>query len=348
MISVIPSVLGKTRKAYLNSFINDNEIIRKGFSNAISEESSVSFEATSHAIDILDYYGKSPNDIEELQENLEQHIITMFDVDNIDLYDLYYLTKSLIISDYAIKSNILNKTLNFLMGTEQLTGGFSISNISSSISMTSTYYVIQLLLLIDQPIANKSIHKNWILSCINADGGFGGNSSLPSTLTNTYHAILTLNDMDELNSLIDHNKTVNYLKSHYVISSADSNNFGGYLPDKVSTLASLFSTYYCIKAISLINATELNEDQTITWVLNRQNVQDGGFVDNTEAYQQKFSSVISSYYAFETLRILNPTLSKLSSEIWMVEFNYWILGIVIIALGLIIAIPLVIWKKRRI
>ncbi|GAG84427.1 unnamed protein product, partial [marine sediment metagenome] len=164
----------------------------------------------------------------------------------------------------------------------------------------------------------------------------------------TYQAILTLNGMNESNSLIDPNKTLSYLKSHYVASSEDSNNFGGYLPDEVTTLASLFSTYYCIKAISLINETELNKDQTIAWVLNRQNVQDGGFVDNTEAYQQKFSSVISSYYAFETLKILNPTLSKLSQEIWMVEFNFWILGIVIIAIGLIIAIPLLIWKKRRI
>ncbi len=349
MISVIPSVLGRSRNAYLINFILDNEIESIGFSNGIDGDKSVSLEATAYAIDILDYYGKSPSDFEDLQEKLKDNITNMFDINNVDLYDLYYLTYSLKLldSDYSFELSLLNKISLFLNGTQQINGGFSFSNTSKSVSLISSFYVIQLLGLIDQPVTNISSHKNWVLSRYNEDGGFGGTVSLSSTLTSTYYAILILDEFDELNSLSDPNKTINYLKSYYFSNSADIDNFGGYLPDEIATLALLSSTYFCIKALSLIDKNELTIAETTNWVLNRQNFQDGGFVDNTEAYQHKLSSVTASYYAFETLKILNPSLSKLSKEIWMVEFNFWILGIVIISLVVIIAISVLIWKKRR-
>ena len=345
MIS-IPSVLGRTRNAYLIDFVLDSEIESFGFSNGIGEDQSVSFEATAFAIDIMNYYSKSPSNIKNLQEELKENINNMFDIGNVDLYDLYYLTYSLKLLDYSFDISLVDKISLFLNGTQQINGGFSISNSSKSVSITSTFYVIELLGLIDQPVTNISSHKNWVLSSYNEDGGFGGNVSLSSTLISTYYAILILDEFNELNSLNDPNKTINYLKSYYFSNPSDINNFGGYLPDEIAALALISSTYFCIKGISLIDENELTITETTDWVLNRQNFQDGGFVDNTEAYQQKLSSIATSYYAFETLKILNG-LSKLSQEIWMVEFNFWILGIVIISLGVIIAIAVLIWKKRR-
>lgn len=345
--SLIPSVLGRTRNAYLINFVLDSEIESFGFSNGIGEDKSVSFEATAFAIDIMDYYSKSPSNIEKLQGELKENINNMFDISNVDLYDLYYLTYSLKLLDYSFDISLVDKISLFLNGTQQINGGFSISNSSKSVSITSSFYVIELLGLIDQPVTNISSHKNWVLSSYNEDGGFGGNASLSSTLMSTYYAILILDEFNELNSLSDPNKTINYLKSYYFSNQEDVVNFGGYLPDKIATLALISSTYFCIKAISLIDEDELTITETTKWVLNRQNFQDGGFVDNTEAYQQKLSSVATSYYAFETLKLFDPSLSKLSQEIWMVEFNFWILGIVIISLGVIIAIAVLIWKKRR-
>jgi len=349
IISVIPSVLAKTRNGYLIDFILDTEIEPNGFSNGISDESEVSLEATAFAIDILDYYGVRLSDVEQVQETLKQNIITILDGDEINLYDLYYLIKSLNLLEYSFESSLLKKISVFINGTQQLDGGFSFSNTSSFVNIISTFYVIQLFRLIDQSIPNITLHQSWVLSCYNGDGGFGGNSNLPSTLTSTYYAVLVLDEfVENLNSLIDLNKTVNYINSLYIMNSADVNNFGGYAPDEIATFALLSSTYFCTKILSLIDEDELNIAATIEWVLDHQNVQDGGFVDNTEAYQQKFSSVTSSYYAFETLKILNPSLSKLKQEIWMVEFNFWILGIVIISLSVVIAISVLMWKKRRI
>jgi len=348
IISVIPSVLAKTRNGYLRDFILDTEIETNGFSNGISDEGEVSLEATVFAIDILDYYGVRPSDVEQLQETLKQNINTILGGDEINLYDLYYLIKSLNLLEYSFESSLLRKISIFINGTQQLDGGFSFSNTSSSVNIISTFYVIQLFRLIDQLIPNITLHESWVLSCYNVDGGFGGNSNLPSTLTSTYYAILVLDEFENLDSLIDLNKTVNYIHSLYIMNSADVNNFGGYAPDEIATFALLSSTYFCTKILSLIDEDELSIDATIEWVLDHQNVQDGGFVDNTEAYQQKLSSVTSSYYAFETLKILNPSLSKLKQEIWMVEFNFWILGIVIVVISLVIAISVLMWKKRRI
>jgi len=347
MINAIPNVLSKTRNAYLTSYILNNEIKSSGFSNAISGNKEVSFEATAYAIDILKFYGKKPAEIELLQERLDVNVTAMFDNDDVDLYDLYFLLKSLELLDYSIETNLVNRIYTFLNDTKQVTGGFSLSNTSTSVSIISTFYVIQLFLLIDKPIENTTLQTNWVLSCNNDDGGFGGNTSLPSTLTNTYYALTILNKLGDLNVLSDSNKTINYLKSFYVSDSADLDDFGGYLPDEVALFALLSSTYFCVEAISLINENELSSDSTTAWVLDRQAVQDGGFVDNTHGNQKKLSSVTTSYYAFKTLEILK-SLSKLKQEIGMVEFNFLILGIVLISIVFVIAISIYIWRKRRI
>ena len=78
-----------------------------------------------------------------------------------------------------------------------------------------------------------------------------------------------------------------------------------------------------------------------------QNFIDGGFVDNTDSSEEKFSSVINSYFAFETLKAFN-SLSRLDEEVWMVEFNYWILLGLLGGIGLTILLIYFIWRKRRV
>lgn len=348
-INAIPSVLGKTRKSYLSSFVQNNRITNQGYSNSISSTSSVSFEATAYAIDILEVYGRNQLEIETLQNNLENNVDEMFDNDEVVLYDLFFLMNSLNILKHEIDIDLENRIYKYLNDTEQIGGGFSFKNSTSSANLASTYYVIQLYLLIDEPINNLTVHKNWILSCNNSDGGYGGNQGLSSTLTDTFFVVSLLDELWEIDALVDINKTLHYLKSFYVDDSADLNNFGGYLPDEIAQYALLSSTFFCVKSISLIDPdlSELNRASTIAWVLARQYFEDGGFAENSEGYEQKASSVISSYYGFETLRVFNA-LSSLAGEIWMVEFNFWILGIVLMSIGIIIALIVFLWRKRRI
>lgn len=345
-INAIPSVLGKTRQSYLTSFIYSNEFGSEGFANA--NNVSVSIEATAYALDILEFFGRNPHEPDLLEGNLNDELENMFDTNDVDLYDLYFLLKSLKILDYNITTEYFNKVYKYINDTEQLSGGFSYSNSSTSASISSTYYVTQIYLLLEKPVENITLHKNWVLSCNNSDGGYGGNQSLSSTLMDTYFTTLILDEIvGNVSDLVDINMTLTYLKYLYVDNTADINNFGGYLPHEVAVLALLSSTYFCVKAISLIDPDELNSDTTVRWILDRQNFQDGGFGDNTEGYEQKESSIISTYYAFETLNVLGR-LSTLSAEFGMVEFNYWILIIIFVSIGLILGIIVYIYRKRRI
>ncbi|MFX1317247.1 MAG: prenyltransferase/squalene oxidase repeat-containing protein, partial [Promethearchaeota archaeon] len=290
MFSVIPAVLGKERKSYLISFIYSTEIDGKGFSNSKIDDvnvSFVSFEATAYALQILDSYGRNPHDKSLLTENLKENITEMFNEDNVDLYNLYFLLKSIEILDSiedSIDITLKSRISEYLNQTEQ-DGGFSISNVSSSVSLSYTYYAIQIFSLINETVnihKNITLHKNWILSCGNLDGGYGGNSSLTSTILNTYYAVSLLSMLGTIDDLIDKNQTLAYLKSFYISDSGDLTNYGGYLPFYLAKYAMLYSTFYCVSAINLIDDEELNKSPTVNWVIDHQNYIDGGFVDSTD------------------------------------------------------------------
>ncbi len=351
-INAIPSVLGKTRGSYLLDFILNTEVDEEGFSNVISGEGGeelVSFEATAYALSILNDMGINLNGFTAIDTKLEDKIEEMFDNDQVEIYDLYYLLRSLNLIEYAIDSSLSSRIYEFLNQTIQPTGGFSFSNTTHLPSLTSTYYVSQLYSLIQQPIVNISIHKDWVLSCNNTDGGYGGNQTLSSTYIDTSIATLILTDerFGDINDLVDIDKTLAYLKSFYVNTSADINNYGGYLPDELAENALLSSTYYCVTAISLIDDNALNTREIVSWILTHQNFEDGGFAESLEGDQSIFSSVICSYFAFESLETLH-SLNYLNNDIWMVEFDYLILGIVLGSIGLIVAIVVFLWRRRRI
>ncbi|MFX1570432.1 MAG: hypothetical protein ACFFCV_18880 [Promethearchaeota archaeon] len=346
-LNIIPSVLGKTRGNYLTSFILNNEIDGEGFSNAIfPSEPAISFEATSHAIEILDNYGINPHDIETLEENLEDQINDILDDNDPNLYDLYYLLNSLKMLDPVIDSTILGEIETHLNFTKQATGGFSYSNTTKAVSLASTYFSIRLHALIDKPIENITIHRDWVLSCYNNDGGYGSNQSLSSTLVDTCFAVFILEELEEIESLNSPINTLGYIQSFFIIDSKDQINYGGYIPDEYSQYALLSSTYYSTKAVSLIDDSKLFKATIRNWVLAHQNFRDGGFVENNEIDQEKSSSIIFSYYAFETLKTLD-SLSSLLSEIWAVEFDYWILIIILSSIAIIIVVAIILYKRTR-
>jgi len=334
------------------SFILDTEVEGEGFSNVISGEGGeelVSLDATAYALSILNDMGLNLNDFASIDTKLEDRIEEMFDNNQVNIYDLYYVLSSLNLIDYTIDSSLSNRIYKYLNETSQPTGGFSFSNTTHLSSLTSTYYVTQLYSLIQQPIVNLSIHKNWVLSCNNTDGGYGGNHTLSSTYIDTSIATFILADerFGDINDLVDINKTLAYLKSFYVNESADISNYGGFLPDELAENALLSTTYYCVKAIFMINENALNNLEIVLWVLKHQNFEDGGFTQELGEEYLSISSVISSYYAFETLKTLQ-SLFYLNNDIWMVEFDYLILGTVLGSIGLIVAVAFFLWRRRRI
>ena len=316
---------------------------------------------TANAIEIIDFYDAyliegflqavQKVDIPTLEEYLEAEITSMFNDGEIDIYDLFYLLSGLDSLGTQLNSDfdLHDKIYEYINETVQSTGGFSPSNTTTNANLISTFYMYNIFTLIDEPVENQTIHKNWVLSCNNTDGGYGGNQSLSSTLLTTYYAIYLVIELaeGEVSDLANTTSTLNYLKSFYINDPDNLDNYGGYLPDTFAENSLLSSTYFCVEGIRLIDSNELNKVATVNWVINHQNFRDGGFSDHDEENDQKLSSIRASYYAFEILKGFG-SLDPLNEEIFMVEFSFLILIIVLSITGISIAAIYLIWRKRRI
>jgi len=280
---------------------------------------------------------------------LEDEITSMFNEGEIDIYDLFYILSTLDFLGVILDLNLHDKIYEYVNETVQSTGGFSPTNTSTNANLISTFFIYNIFTLIDEPVENQTIHKNWVLSCNNTDGGYGGNQSLSSTLLTTYYAIYLVIELaeGEVSDLANTTSTLNYLKSFYINDLDNLDNYGGYLPDTFAENSLLSSTYFCVEGIRLIDSNELKKVATVDWVLNHQNFRDGGFSDHDEENDQKLSSIRASYYAFEILKGFG-SLDLLNEEIFMVEFSFLILIIVMSITGIIIAAIYLIWRKRRI
>ncbi|MFX0060271.1 MAG: hypothetical protein ACFE8J_18395, partial [Candidatus Heimdallarchaeota archaeon] len=171
LMVITPIVSAKPRNKYLTDFIFAQQDDNIGFGESDAE--------TAYALEIIDYFNiytvqglfgsTTKVDISAFKDNLEEKFNTMFNTGNITLYNIYYLLKALNTLSYAIDSNLKNKIHLYINQTEQLDGGFSFSNTSSSADMTSTYYAYNVHDYIEVDFPNETIHKNWILQCNNTD-----------------------------------------------------------------------------------------------------------------------------------------------------------------------------------
>ncbi|MFX1267060.1 MAG: hypothetical protein ACFFAK_03765 [Promethearchaeota archaeon] len=182
--------------------------------------------------------------------------------------------------------------------------------------------------------------------CNNTDGGYGGNQTLSSNILTTYCAVYLVSQLATIDYLYNKTATLNYLLSFYCDDPLDLDNYGGFLPDLIANNALLSSTYYCIESIELIDDSTLNPTATIKWILDRQNFQDGGFLDDPSEHEEGLSSIPATYHAFKILYILNA-LDNLNQDFFMVEFNYIILIVVLSVIGIIAVIIVFIWRKRK-
>ncbi|MHA1726268.1 MAG: prenyltransferase/squalene oxidase repeat-containing protein [Promethearchaeota archaeon] len=348
----IPLVFAKTRQKYLSDFLIECKIEERGFSNSVQKSNEISFEATAHAIEMLkaieENYDEKIN-ITLFEESLTTSLNNYLKNEVVLIYELYYLVKALTLLGVSIKQETLNSISNYLNELSIATGGFSSSNTTSSANIISTYYALALHALINKQIENKELHEKWILSCQNNDGGFGGTKTASSSIISTFYAISALSLLYNLSKYDNLETTALYLNETFVNDNTDQENYGGYLPHEGAEKALLSSTYFCSKAISLINGTKLNDKKELisNWVLNQQNPLDGGFVERNMESGAVYSSIIASYYAFETLKIFDVDLTSLQQDVYEVEFNYWVLIILGIIAGVLVSIYIYIKRKRR-
>ena len=359
-LTIIPAVVAKPRKTFLTNYIVVNRIKDKGFSNTIKENESVSFEATAYALDILSYYNlfeypewfetKANVNVSIIDGKLIKKLNNELDDDVVDLYKIYYLLSSIKSLNISVKDNVNeDKIEDYLKTLKKNDGGFSTTNTTILPSIISTYFAVKIYKLIDSKVDDKDDHIDWINDCRNSDGGYGGNSTLSSGIYNTYCAVLAIKELGDLDDdLSKEDDTVEYLNDFYVGDEGDVRNYGGFLPDKDAKNALLSSTYYCVKVLSLLDPDELESESIANWVLERQNFVDGGFADTTDGAGEKISSVSTSYYAFQILKIFDESLLNLEEEIFMADFDWIVLIVLLSILGLAVVGIVIIWKKRKI
>jgi hypothetical protein len=348
-IVITPIAFAKTRSSYIIDFIYSTQTQGEGFGE--------NYEETAQALEVLKHYGaftveglfgvEKKVDVDSLATYLEGKISDMFEDDEVNLYDLYYIMSSLNSLNSEIDNTIKTDIYEFVNQTAQVMGGFSLNYETNSPTIISTYFAYNIYSLLGVSMPNETIHKNWVLSCNNTDGGYGGNQSLSSNLLTTYYALSIISDLGTIDDLANKTATLQYLSGYYADDSYDIENYGGYYPDIHAKVTLLSSTYYCIMSINMINSSDLHKSATTSWILTRQNFQDGGFSDNYEGYYQELSSVSSTYYAFKSLSLFD-SLSFLDENVFMVEFDYMILIILLSIVAIVIVIFLYIRRKRRI
>lgn len=352
LCSITPVALAKTRQSHLIDFIYENQNSDGSFGVA-SQDSAYATEIIDHfdayVSDALAGQTKSI-DIPAFKLFLISQIQTMFDVEEIDFYDLLYYLDALNRMeslDDSLDSNLHNTIYRYLNETTQNGGGFGLTNTSTTANMVSTFFVYNIFDIIGEQVVNQTIHKNWVLSCNNTDGGYGGNQSLSSTIVTTYFATSLVDGFGDINDLVNKTKTLEYFESFYIGDPNNVGNYGGYTPDFLAENTLLSSTFYCVKGIELIDENKLNGAITRDWVLNRQNFRDGGFGDWVEGNDQRTSSVSTSFYAFKLLETFS-LLDALNEDIFAVELNFLSLIIVPSVIGVIVLLVYLYIRRRRI
>lgn len=355
---ILPYVLAKTRKTYITDFILDNNQT-DGFTNSL-DGNDISYKATANALEMLDFFElyEEPQFFDEakvnvnmsvFQSNIKDELADYVSKEGIpDIYALFHLLRAIDLLNTSISSNLKDNIKTYISDAEQASGGYGPTNTSTSANLISTYYSINVLKSLNIDIENTEQHTNFILLTENSDGGFGGNESLDSTLANTYYALKVLQELESLDEISDSGNTIEYIKQYYINDKADKLNYGGFLPDDDSNYCLLSSTFYAIKSIALLDENELPDENTTEWVLDRQNFKDGGFFNYNGLDNQETSSVINTFYAFQILKTYDEELLYLNENVWMVEFNWVILIILLTVIGVAVAGGIYYWQTRRI
>ncbi|MHA1729360.1 MAG: prenyltransferase/squalene oxidase repeat-containing protein, partial [Promethearchaeota archaeon] len=348
---------GATRQSKLLNFIKNCKDEGGGFYEYKGSETSseVSLDATRASISAL----KEMNSLAEIDQTssiiwLGTQFKLNADNDNNTINFAYTLEALEALGGLNdIDNNSKFKMSSYLNSCQEFYGqavGYSITE-ESNATIQGTYFTLKCFYHLGNNSIGTEIQKDhvteFILSCLDSNGGFKSNSSgdLPS-LINTFYAIKALYFMDEIGEIdvSDIVKINSFINSFYVNDENLKNHYGGFsfLPEDEITYSSFMATFYAVTSLNILNGT-LPSTATINWVMNQQNPADGGFSENP--IEGGTSSTLTSFYAVQILESRYSDLSILQQEAWGLVYN-WILVVIIIAViaGVIIA-GLYIYKR---
>ena len=354
--AIFSPVTARSRRTYLTDFIFNNKIENLGYSNSILEDTYISEQSTYYALKMLKDLNllETQEDLDIMATMLAQNVQTeLDDLNDNSLVTLYYLLLSLDLIDDdldKISTDNKNEIINWVNQSKHENGGFKNYN-SSSPTVFHTYFSVKILsLLSSENISDSQKHTEWIINCYNSDGGFGGNSTLNSSIISTHYAVLGVNFTTNINNLSSQKDSIiQYMINFYVSDIFDSSNYGGFSQTDSPSNSLISTTYFCVSTVNLLNSSQLDSQIILQRVLKSQNPIDGGFSESASDGSTSYSSMITTYYAFNIIKYFDPDFSSLNENVFDVEFNWLILIILILV---IIAVPtiviFIIWWKRKV
>lgn len=355
-LSMIPHAYAKSRWSYLSDFIINNRVENEGFANSNQYNDTVSYEATYYALKMLSELNilASQPDLDILKEKLSTNVETeLNNLDTNSLLEFYYLLYSLELLDGMdkITSTQNSEISEFVNNTQAASGGFGDYN-NTDPTVFHTYFAakIHLLLYETETMPDGESHTNFVVSSFNSDGGYGGTASEVSSILSTYYAVLGVNTFTDLTYISTQNESsISYIMNFYMSDSNDPENYGGFSEITNPNRSMISTTFYCVFSMNYLDTSRLNSQATVQWILEHQNLNDGGFVDAANKDSIVYSSMKSTYYAFTMLKYFDPTLASLNENFWDVETNWFVLVFALLVIfTLIVAIGFYLWKRRQI
>ena len=152
--------------------------------------------------------------------------------------------------------------------------------VENNVSILGTYHAVRAFYFLDNlnetDVTNVT---NFIVNSLDVDGGFKNSpTSNGSSLSATFYAIQTLSYLDTIDALNDHKTLISsYITQFYVDDPSLENSYGGFSisPEVEVPFATVRSTYESIVSLKALGLTIPDQEATINWLLQNQNLEDG-------------------------------------------------------------------------
>ena len=235
----------------------------------------------------------------------------------------------------------------------ETTYGFAGHGTNGIATMSDTYYAVLFLSLTDSlSLVNAENVSHFVVSSFSGNAFSGNPNSNQPNLADSFYAVKTLELLDStsaLNTTAQHLLSA-YVESYYVSESAYGQHYGGYSYPESVVMSSLMLTYYSV-SIQDVLGVPLHEE-TVDWVLSRQNPIDYGFSDYSPNLDNDVSSAKLSYFAVKSILVFDAdafnTGGVFVKNVWDLSTNGWIIAAIWVGiLGLMVIAGIFIYKYKN-
>ncbi len=339
--------LSKTRQEYTVDFLNSAQddlygAFSEGYNNPEDDSDIETVESTRAAIialgmlDAIDLalftatdtylfdqisYGITYNSL----ENLSNCIETLYYLDIEDESTNWF-------EDFEQEDDFMEYSENRSISLGDSVG-YSV-DVGQDATIFATYLVVKGYYFLDimEDLLVENVTR-FIIDSFDVDGGFKTSpTGASSALSTTFYSIQTLFYLDSLN-LLDANKTLisEYISQFYVDDPVLESHYGGYSYNPLEEIpfATIRATFESLVTLNLLEISIPNKETTLNWILQNQNINDGGFSENALEGYERISSTFTTY---QVVRIFNDLgdLDLLSEQFGDYKLRWWIVLIVVI------------------